>query len=435
VNEAELVRAAGLAVPTVLLVALLVHRRPSDRELAAAVVATCWSAVVLAPLNVVAADAGWWTFEAVGAVWRGVPVDLWWSWAILWGAVPALALRTAHPVLVVAVLVWLDLLLMPAASPVVVLGERWLVGEAIGVATALVPAVLLARWTLARRFVVVRGWAQAAIAGALLVALPVVATGATPPWPTPVTAAGVQLALAVALVGVAAMRELALVGQGTPLPYDPPRRLVVTGPYAYVRNPMQLSVAALFVVLAAVLGDARLLVGALVTVGYSSGLAAWHEGRQLRERYGEQWEHYVGAVPAWRPRLRPVAPPLPAVLWVAGDCGTCRGVARWLLDRRPVGLELRPAADHRDILWRLTYEHAGVRYEGVRAFARALGHLHLGWAVVGWGLDLPLVRHFALLCTDAFGAGPRPSRGLAEAARPRPVLRPPAPPDRPPAGR
>lgn len=420
-TDPEVARAAGLVLPVALLVALVVLRRPTDRELAAAIVATAWSAVVLAPLNLAAAHLGWWTFDAEGAVWRGLPVDLWWSWAVLWGAVPALALRLAHPVPVMAALVWLDLVLMPAAGSLVDLGDRWLVGEAVGVAGALVPAVLLARWTLARRHVALRGTAQAVCAGALLVVLPVVAAGVEPRWPTVVTASGLQVAALVCLPGLAAMRELASAGGGTPLPYDPPLRLVTSGPYAYVRNPMQATVALLFVVLAVTLGDARLLVGTLVTVAYSAGLAAWHEGGQLRERYGARWDRYVQEVPSWCPRVRPVEPPVPAALFVAADCGTCRGVARWLLERRPVGLEIRPAAEHPEVLWRLTYEHGGRRVQGVRAFARALEHLHLGWATLGWALDLPVVRHFAQLCTDAFGAGPRQSRtpdGTCTPARP-----------------
>src|SRR5690242_16174804 len=44
------------------------------------------------------------------------------------------------------------------------------------------------------------------------------------------------------LIGLAIMfwcvANFVVVGKGTPAPFDPPRRLVVSGPYCYLRNPM-----------------------------------------------------------------------------------------------------------------------------------------------------------------------------------------------------
>jgi protein-S-isoprenylcysteine O-methyltransferase Ste14 len=414
---------AAVGVPLLAVVALCAWRPPSPRETGAAITATAWAALLLLPLNVVAPALGWWTFHAAGAVWSGVPLDLWLGWSILWGAVPALYLRRgsglARLVLLVAALVWLDLALMPLGEPVVVLGDGWLVGEAVGVATALVPAVLLARWTLRGTYLTVRAWAQAVWAGGLLLLVPVLALSPEPRWPAEITSAGLQLTLLACLPGLAAMRELAAVGRGTPLPYDPPARLVTSGPYAYLRNPMQATIAGAYAGLALTLGEPTLLAGTVVAVGYSAGLGEWHEGEQLRRAFGPPYLAYRRSVRAWLPRWRP-APTVPgATLWVAADCDPCTGVARWFARRSPVRLEIRPAAEHPDVLYRVTYEVPGpggvprVRAQGVAAVARGLGHVHLGWALAGWALDLPGVRHFAQLGADAFGAGPRPSRTAA----------------------
>ena len=59
-------------------------------------------------------------------------------------------------------------------------------------------------------------------------------------------------------------------------------------------------------------------------------------------------------------------------------------------------------------LRRLTYVAAdGTTERGIRAFARALEHIHLGWALAGWVLRLPVVDRFAQLLLDAVGGGPR----------------------------
>ncbi|MFE6448373.1 methyltransferase family protein [Nocardiopsis dassonvillei] len=422
---AALVRGVGLFAPLLLLAGLCLWRAPRPREVAAMLVAGAWALLTLVPLNLYALRAGWWSFHAEGAVWLGMPVDLLLAWAVLWGALPALLLRLLPVPLLSGLLVWVDVIVMPLAEPVVVLGPLWLLGEFVGSALCLIPALMLAYWTRTGQLVHARMWAQALLAFGAMVVLPLAALDALPGPGTAFVAA--QVLAPVCLPGLAAAREFARVGGGTPLPFDPPSRLVTSGPYAYLRNPMQATVAGVYLVLAPVTGDPWLLLGALVAFAYGAGFAAWHEGGQLRAAFGGDWKAYRAGVRSWLPRWRPWPGRAPGTLYVAADCAMCRGLGGWLAARAPVALEPRPAAEHPEVLYRLTYENSeGLRWSGVSALARALEHLHLGWALAGWALDLPGVRHFAQLCADAFGAGPRPSReplgeggGGEEAGAPR----------------
>ncbi|WP_017583050.1 methyltransferase family protein [Nocardiopsis valliformis] len=448
---ALLVRGIGLLLPLLGIVALCLWRAPRQREVAAVIVASGWALLTLIPLNLVALRAGWWSFHAEGAVWLGIPVDLMLAWVLLWGALPALMLRLLPVPLVTGLLVWLDVILMPLGEPVVVLGELWLVGEMLGAAFCLIPALMLAFWTRRRQLVHARMWAQAVLSFGLMVALPVCVLATAPPprlraAPESLSAAlpfeppgpelwvgwiswsawsaspealtiGLQLLALVCLPGLAAAREFAAVGNGTPLPYDPPTRLVTSGPYAYVRNPMQLTMVLVYLVLGVLYPP--LLLGALVALAYGAGFASWHEGGQLRAEFGKDWDAYRSGVRAWLPRWRPWSGRARGTLYVAMDCGMCRGVGSWVAVRGPTALTFRPAAEHPEVLYRLTYENEeGVRWSGVAALARAMDHLHLGWAVTGWALSLPVLRHFVQLCGDAFGAGPRPSRKAHETDAP-----------------
>src|SRR5262245_59489260 len=67
--------------------------------------------------------------------------------------------------------------------------------------------------------------------------------GVEPSWPR--SASGIALAVCAALLlipGVmlfgSSLRGFFTSGRGTLAPWDPPSRLVVSGPYRYVRNPM-----------------------------------------------------------------------------------------------------------------------------------------------------------------------------------------------------
>jgi protein-S-isoprenylcysteine O-methyltransferase Ste14 len=110
------------------------------------------------------------------------------------------------------------------------------------------------------------------------------------------------------LLGVWAALTLAVAGRGTPLPMDEARRLVTTGPYAYVRNP--LAIAALGQGTALVLALGSYPVMAYV---FAAGLWVYYysrprEERHLKERYGNRWMDYQREVRAFRPRLTPYRP-------------------------------------------------------------------------------------------------------------------------------
>ncbi|MBB5077697.1 methyltransferase family protein [Nonomuraea endophytica] len=401
--SATLIRGLGLMLPlaAVLVAALLAARadRLGPPRIAAAILATGWNAMVLMAVN----QSGWWTFHAEGGTLAGVPLDLLLGWALLWGALPALAFPEAPLALGAAGLAWFDLAVMPMAEPVVVLGPDWLIGETVAVGLALVPGLLLIRWTVRGTLPLARAGFQVVLAVGLGVVAPVLLLGAwrQPAW---VLALMAQVLAVPFVMGASAVREFARTGGGTPFPYDPPRRLVTGGPYAYVRNPMQVAMTAGYVLLAVL--DVRFLAAAAISFAYGAGLAAWHEGEQLTRRFGAGWAAYRAAVRAWLPRWRPAA--VPATVYVAATCGQCSQVGAWIERRGPVALRVVAAETHPAGLRRITYERAdGLRAQGVAAIAHVLTHVHLGWALAGWLLQLPCVNGFAQLCVDAFGGGPR----------------------------
>lgn len=114
----------------------------------------------------------------------------------------------------------------------------------------------------------------------------------------------VVLAVGAALV-LACIVEFAARGRGTPAPMDPPRELVVRGPYRFVRNPMYV-------------GMLLVLLGELA-LAYSTGLAVYvagwfifinllvvfYEEPTLRRKFGASYERYTREVGRWWPRLSP----------------------------------------------------------------------------------------------------------------------------------
>lgn len=413
-----LVRAAAIYLAALLTAAAVLWRRPDQRTLAGALLAFAWNLPALLMVHVVAIATGWWSYDAAGGLLLGMPVDLWLAWAVLWGPVPAIAMPRA-PLWAIALLaVVVDLVAMPAAAPVVRLGSAWLIGEFVSIFVCLVPAMLLARWTSADRHLIARACLQVIAFSALLAWLiPLVAiTGSTSSWIDPrsqpvwVLSLAAQCLALPAILGLSAVQEFVTRGRGTPIPFDPPRHIVTTGIYAYVANPMQLSAVLFLFLLAIFVGNAWIASAGLIAHIYSVGLAGWDEEQDLRTRFGADWPLYRQRVRKWIPRWRPwYGETAIATLYVSAECGMCRQVAEWFAARQVRGLAIMPAEECPVPLMRITYQSTDGRYtaSGIAAISRALEHIHLGWAIAGFAMRMPLVLNFIQLLTDASGGGPR----------------------------
>ena len=420
-NRVVAIRFIGLYLPIVAAFALASARPRTSRLFPACLLGFAWSLPSLLALQLLNLRFQWWQFHAQGGLLRQMPVDLYLGWAVLWGVIPSLAFRRLKIPYVVGIFGALDVLLMPACSPVVVLNHSWLIGEFVAMALVLVPALLFARWTFSATNLSARATMQVLTSGALFLFLVpeiIFAATASNGWNQLVSQSRwlvnleLQFVGLLALAGVSAVQEFALRGEGTPLPFDSPQRLVTSGIYRYIANPMQLSCAVVVAAWGGLIRSPWVALAGVMSFVYSAGLANWDEGADLKVRFGEPWLRYREHVRPWRLRLQPWHDPVlpPPRLYVSETCGPCSEVRRWFIARQAIALEIVPAEDHpaRD-LDRMTYDpmDGSQPEQGVRAFARGLEHINLAWAFAGAMLRLPGICQLVQLLLDASGLGPR----------------------------
>jgi protein-S-isoprenylcysteine O-methyltransferase Ste14 len=101
------------------------------------------------------------------------------------------------------------------------------------------------------------------------------------------------------------MWDFVAVGLGTPAPIDPPKTLVATGLYQFVRNPMYVGVMIAVLSEAAFFGSLRVLEYAVVIWAMVFLFVLGYEEPTLRRKFGASYEVYCKGVPRWIPRLTP----------------------------------------------------------------------------------------------------------------------------------
>jgi protein-S-isoprenylcysteine O-methyltransferase Ste14 len=99
------------------------------------------------------------------------------------------------------------------------------------------------------------------------------------------------------------MRLFAKKGKGTAAPWDPPKKLVVAGPYCHVRNPMITSVLVMLVAESLLLNSwCVFILFVLFFVGNMIYFPLFEE-KDLEKRFGKDYVRYKQNVPRWIPRL------------------------------------------------------------------------------------------------------------------------------------
>lgn len=114
---------------------------------------------------------------------------------------------------------------------------------------------------------------------------------------------GVILAVLAFILATRTMYLFDKIGKGTIGPWRPPKKLVIQGPFCYVRNPIVTSVL-MFLLAEYLIFDATAIL--LWTIVFFIGHLIYfplYEEKQLERRFGKDYREYKQNVPRWFPRI------------------------------------------------------------------------------------------------------------------------------------
>lgn len=435
-----IIEAASLYIPLCSAMALALWLRPPPRVWAGVIMAITWQLAILPWFNLLAIHLGWWEFETSSPIILSIPVSLYLGWAVLWGVCSVFIQESysgndtrIRSLIITAIFIGFfifDLIVMPLMEPVLQLGDHWLAGELLLVTLVLMPSLVVSRSVVAHNLLAYRT-TQISLSFVilLLTIVPLMTSGTSLERALAVINErhlflnwifGALIILA-AIPAVSAVRQFAIRGKGTPIPFDPPTQLVTDGVYSYCANAMQLSIFVVLILWGWMWHSWICIAVAVISIFYSQGLAVWSEGADLLKRYSHKWRTYQKSVPRWRfswkPNVETSDTPNSSKLYISRNCNACSELRKWFGKHDLRGLELHDAEDFTgNPLTRVTYIYpcGTVSTTGVSAIASAFQHIHLGYAYLGWLIQIPGFCYILQAAMDVSGAGEIPVRKSSE---------------------
>lgn len=363
--------------PICLVLFMAFVRRTSTRAKIGGLFALLYGVPVIFITHSLAVHFGSWRYGWDALMLDGLPVDIIIGGAILFGPGLYFTFPKVGPLMIcLPIVMGLHATIFSSLEPLVYAGPFWFAGVVFVFVTAHIPAIYLAKWTAEDRHLPLRCALLAIMTGGMILAvLPALIMQAMggewallerPIWSTIVAALFIGLA---SVIGLSANQMLCLQGGGTPIPLDPTQRLVRSGIYAYVSNPMQLSAALIWVILGIYLQNVWIVAAAGMAWVFVQGMVRWHHRNDLLARFPNGWPEYKKNVPEWVPRWTP---------WVAAPAKLAiREADLWPPLRAATGLEIEIGSGPP------RYQPAGEprAFTGVEARLFALTHVNFAWAV------------------------------------------------------
>ncbi len=113
---------------------------------------------------------------------------------------------------------------------------------------------------------------------------------------------GVLVMAAGGILAFACVATFVTPGEGTPAPFDPPRKFVATGPYRFVRNPMYVGGFIVLFGFGLYEQSPAILVFTLPWLLLAHLFVILYEEPHLRATFGGPYEEYRRSVRRWLPR-------------------------------------------------------------------------------------------------------------------------------------
>ena len=241
--------------------------------------AALWVSLSLFVVNYISVKAGYWSFAPDESTNLLMPPDVFFVWIVLWGVIIPFLFKGQHLFLLSLFIFWTDILFMPILETygLLDLKEHWLIGELLLLVIVFLPAqywvALFMKGKYAGRRSLFQVICMAILYGFII---PFCVAQYSPKdiqfdgWNKPIL---LQFAFIILLPGLIAVVDLGQQGEGTPFPFDPTKKMVQTGVYAYIKNPIQWSLSLIFVPLAVFFHSYYLLSGTIVSIAYAISIA------------------------------------------------------------------------------------------------------------------------------------------------------------------